>query len=208
MSQLALYSSGGSAPPVRTLVDVLAATTRDHPDAPALDDGRTRLTYRALRAEVQAMVAALGAAGIGRGDRVGVRVPSGTVDLYIAILGVLEAGAAYVPVDADDPEERARLVFGEAGVRAVIGAGRVIEPYLGDPVEAETGAESDPQDQAKAEAELEAPPEAEAGADPQDQAEAGPDPQDQAEAGPDPQDQAEAGPDPQRSEERRVGKEC
>ncbi|MFM9746130.1 hypothetical protein ACKI2C_52115, partial [Streptomyces brasiliscabiei] len=33
-------------------------------------------------------------------------------------------GAAYVPVDADDPDERARLVFGEARVRGVItGAG-------------------------------------------------------------------------------------
>ncbi|MBS2554587.1 amino acid adenylation domain-containing protein, partial [Catenulispora sp. NL8] len=57
-----------------------------------------------------------------------VRVPSGTVDLYIAILGVLTAGAAYVPVDADDPDERARLVFGEAAVRAVIGESlRIVE---------------------------------------------------------------------------------
>ena len=54
--------------------------------------------------------------GVGRGDRVGVRIPSGTTDLYVAILGILLAGAAYVPVDADDPDERARLVFGEADV--------------------------------------------------------------------------------------------
>ena len=51
-----------------------------------------------------------------RGDRVGVRMPSGSCELYVAILAVLAAGAAYVPVDADDPEERARLVFGEAAV--------------------------------------------------------------------------------------------
>src|SRR6185503_358554 len=41
--------------------------------------------------------------------------------LYVAILGTLAAGAAYVPVDADDPDDRARLVFGEAGTAAVIG---------------------------------------------------------------------------------------
>ena len=45
--------------------------------------------------------------GVGVGDRVGIRIASGTADLYIAILGVLAAGAAYVPVDADDPDERA-----------------------------------------------------------------------------------------------------
>src|SRR4029453_10451113 len=58
---------------------------------------------------------------------IGVRIPSGTSDLYVAILGILMAGAAYVPVDADDPEERARVVFGEAKVAAVIGAGLAVE---------------------------------------------------------------------------------
>jgi non-ribosomal peptide synthetase-like protein len=47
-------------------------------------------------------------------------MPSGAVDLYVAILGVLAAGAAYVPVDNDDPPERARLVLDTAGVRAVL----------------------------------------------------------------------------------------
>lgn len=45
---------------------------------------------------------------------------SGSYALYVAILSVLAAGAAYVPVDADDPDERAQLVFGEAGVVGVI----------------------------------------------------------------------------------------
>lgn len=48
-------------------------------------------------------------------------MPSGTVDLYVAILGVLLVGAAYVPVDADDPDERARLVMDESGAVAVVG---------------------------------------------------------------------------------------
>ena len=64
----------------------------------------------------------LRAAGVGRGSRVGIRMPSGHRDLYIGILATLYAGAAYVPVDADDPEERAELVFGEAGVDAILDA--------------------------------------------------------------------------------------
>lgn len=115
--------SGGPAASPRTLVDVFEASVRSHPDEPALDDGTTCLTYRALAVEVARLRRGLAAAGVGLGDRVGVRVPSGTNDLYVAILAVLAAGAAYVPVDAEDPDERAELVFGEADVRAVVGAG-------------------------------------------------------------------------------------
>ena len=43
-------------------------------------------------------------------------MPSGSYALYVAILATLASGAAYVPVDADDPDERAALVFGEADV--------------------------------------------------------------------------------------------
>ena len=116
----ALFDASSAASPPRTLIDVLDATAQQSPHAAALDDGRRRLDYATLRTEVSAMAERLGAAGIGAEDRVGVRIPSGTVDLYIAILGTLAAGAAYVPVDADDPEERAALVFGEAEVKAVV----------------------------------------------------------------------------------------
>ncbi|MEU3507432.1 Pls/PosA family non-ribosomal peptide synthetase [Streptomyces longwoodensis] len=121
----ARYTGGPAASP-RTLVDVFDATVRAHPDEPALDDGAARLTYRALAAEVERLRRRLAAAGVGRGDRVGVRVPSGTNALYVTILAVLAVGAAYVPVDAEDPDERAELVFGEAGVRAVVTGGATV----------------------------------------------------------------------------------
>jgi non-ribosomal peptide synthetase-like protein len=116
--------SAGPAPSERTLLDILEATAHRHPTALALDDGSVALTYRALLGEVNELRERLGMVGIGVGDRVAVRVPSGTVDLYVSILGVLAAGAAYVPVDFEDPDERAELVFAEAGVCAVLGARR------------------------------------------------------------------------------------
>jgi non-ribosomal peptide synthetase-like protein len=117
---------GDPAPPARTLLDILDETVRSRPGAAALDDGRTRLDYAGLRAEADRLAGELRQAGVGRGDRVGVRVPSGTTGLYVAILAVLAAGAAYVPVDADDPDERAELVFSEAGVCAVVTEGEKI----------------------------------------------------------------------------------
>ncbi|PRC51630.1 hypothetical protein C6A85_63080, partial [Mycobacterium sp. ITM-2017-0098] len=77
-------------------------------------------TYAELLSDVEDSVAWLGARGIGRGDRIGIRMPSGSYALYVAILATLATGAAYVPVDADDPQERADLVFTEAAVVAVI----------------------------------------------------------------------------------------
>jgi non-ribosomal peptide synthetase-like protein len=110
----------------RTLVDVLRATASASPDAPAVDNGRSAMTYEEFLEAAEGVAAALADHGVGRGDRVGVRIPSGTTDLYVAIAGVLLSGAAYVPVDHDDPEERASLVFGEAGAVAVVGSDLVV----------------------------------------------------------------------------------
>ncbi len=108
------------APEPRTLIDVLHETAGRHPDSPALDDGEVQLTYAELIADIEESVRWLAARGIGRGDRIGIRMPSGSYALYVAILATLATGAAYVPVDADDPEDRAELVFTEANVVAVI----------------------------------------------------------------------------------------
>ncbi|QBR73524.1 Pls/PosA family non-ribosomal peptide synthetase [Microbacterium sediminis] len=116
------FDRSREAPDPRTLIDVLAATTARHPDASAIEDEAGALSYRELLALVWRTAARLHEQGVRRGDRVGVRMPSGGRELYVAILGIMAAGAAYVPVDADDPQERADLVFGEAGVRGVIGA--------------------------------------------------------------------------------------
>ncbi|MEU9450699.1 Pls/PosA family non-ribosomal peptide synthetase [Streptomyces sp. NPDC048277] len=116
----ALFRSAPAASP-RTLVDILEATAALNPDAPALDTGAEVRSYRDLCAETRRRSRRLTEQGIGPGDRVGVRVPSGTAELYLSILAVLHCGAAYVPVDADDPEERAATVFREAGVCHVMG---------------------------------------------------------------------------------------
>lgn len=114
------YLRSGYAPAPRTLIDILYDTAARFPDATGIDDGSVQLTYAEIIDDIEAGVAWLADRGIGRGDRVGIRMPSGSYSLYMAILSTLAAGAAYVPVDADDPDERAELVFGEAGVAGVI----------------------------------------------------------------------------------------
>jgi non-ribosomal peptide synthetase-like protein len=111
--------------PERTLLDVFRATVTGFPDALALEDPLGGISYRRLERLVDERAADLARSGVRRGDAVGIRIQSGSRELYVSILAVLAAGAAYVPVDADDPEERARLVFGEARVVGVIGDGGV-----------------------------------------------------------------------------------
>jgi non-ribosomal peptide synthetase-like protein len=120
------YTTTGPAPappPARTLLDVFGATVLEHPRRPALETSDESLTYEELAARATEIAHRLARLGIGPGDKVGIRILSGTAELYIAILGVLHAGAAYVPVDADDPEARTEQVWEESAAVAVLGTG-------------------------------------------------------------------------------------
>lgn len=79
---MSLLRSDLAASP-RTLVDILLATVEATPDAPALDNGADALTYTEFLDACEAVAVELADIGVGRGDRVGVRVSSGTLDLYV-----------------------------------------------------------------------------------------------------------------------------
>ncbi|MFT3876334.1 MAG: amino acid adenylation domain-containing protein [Propioniciclava sp.] len=134
---IAVVDRRDEAAPERTLLDILDATIAAHPESAALEDSSGTISYRELGRAVAEIAADLAAAGVRRGDRVGIRRSSGSRELYLGILGIIAAGAAYVPVDADDPVERADLVFGEAAVVGVLTdagyAPRAHASNLGDP---------------------------------------------------------------------------
>lgn len=97
---------------------------RRHADGPegdttAMVHGTRQVTYRELDAMTLRMADALGRAGVGRGDFVGIRLAR-SPQAVAAMLGVLRAGAAYVPIDLADPVERVRHVTGTAGVSLVV----------------------------------------------------------------------------------------
>jgi non-ribosomal peptide synthetase-like protein len=106
-----------------TLLDLFDITLLTWGERTAVDAPDGVLDYRGLAAAADSLAQRLRSGGVGPGDRVGVRVPSGSAQLYVAVLGVLSSGAAYVPVDADDPAARAEQVMGEAKVCAVVGEG-------------------------------------------------------------------------------------
>ena len=60
-----------------------------HPDAPAVDSGQEMLTYSELAEAASGVAEQLAELGIGPGDKVGVRIRSGSTDLYVAIIGIM-----------------------------------------------------------------------------------------------------------------------
>ncbi|MCA2211708.1 non-ribosomal peptide synthetase [Jidongwangia harbinensis] len=91
------------------------------PDATAVVCGPDHLTYRELGERSDRVAGHLRAHGIGPGDLVGVCV-SRSLALVVHLLGVLKAGAAYLPLDVDYPAERLAFMLSDAGVSTVIGA--------------------------------------------------------------------------------------
>ncbi len=105
-----------------TLTALLETSMRRTPDASAVVfDGET-LSYGELDARTAALAQALIERGIGRDDVVAVVLPR-SVELIVALVAVLRAGAAYLPLDPDHPPQRLRRLIENAGARCVLAAG-------------------------------------------------------------------------------------
>ncbi|MEW1653842.1 amino acid adenylation domain-containing protein [Streptomyces sp. NPDC093707] len=89
------------------------------PDAIALSCGRGQLTYRELNARADRLAAVLRARGCGPDDLVGLCAEP-SIDLVVGMLGILKAGAAYVPMDPADPPRRRAELARAAGVRLLL----------------------------------------------------------------------------------------
>lgn len=85
----------------------------------ALECGHQALTYLQLDRASDRVAAHLAGRGIGRGRRVGVYT-SRSLDMVVATVGIVKAGAAYVPLDEDVPHDRLEHLLRDARVSAVI----------------------------------------------------------------------------------------
>ncbi|TMO68847.1 AMP-binding protein, partial [Pseudoalteromonas aurantia] len=81
----------------------------------------TTYSYTELQSQAQALAGALVAQGVQPNERVGVLFER-SMDAVLAILAVVQAGACYVPVDAQYPQERIRFMMEDAQVSRVISA--------------------------------------------------------------------------------------
>lgn len=92
---------------------------QSQPDAVALIHGERRLSYAELAHQARCCAGALAAQGVQPGDRVAISMSKG-IGQIVAVLGILYAGAVYVPVSPDQPLERRRTIYQGAGSRLVL----------------------------------------------------------------------------------------
>ncbi|MCC6140583.1 MAG: amino acid adenylation domain-containing protein [Nitrospira sp.] len=134
-----------------SILPMIEARLAQAPERAAVVCGEDRLSYRELAVRVDRLARAVHGATGGRNVRVGLCVDRSTSSL-IGILGILKAGAAYVPLDARAPEQRQRVILEDAGVALLVTQRhlRAALPYSGGPViELESFAGAEPPDNAQ-----------------------------------------------------------
>ncbi|ELP62018.1 non-ribosomal peptide synthetase [Streptomyces turgidiscabies] len=95
------------------------ARATETPDAVAVTDALTSLTYHQLDVRADRLARALTSAGAGPGRVVAFSLPR-SVDLAVAVLAVLKAGAAYLPLDPEHPADRTAYLLSDSGPVCVI----------------------------------------------------------------------------------------
>ncbi|MEV9064327.1 enterobactin non-ribosomal peptide synthetase EntF [Klebsiella quasipneumoniae] len=99
--------------PATTLSALVADQARKTPDAPALADANWQFSYREMRQQVVALAQLLRQRGVKPGDSVAVALPR-SVFLTLALHGIVEAGAAWLPLDTGYPDDRLRMMLEDA----------------------------------------------------------------------------------------------
>lgn len=111
--QLEHINDTGVALPLTTLSALVAEQAQKTPDAPALADAHIELNYRQMREQVVALATTLRERGVKPGDSVAVALPR-SVFLTLALHGIVEAGAAWLPLDTGYPDDRLRMMLEDA----------------------------------------------------------------------------------------------
>ena len=125
-----LYTYNDSAhdfPRTQCIHELIAAQARAHPEAVAVECGAEQVSYGALEQRCTQLAALLR-------ERLGTRAASGcrvavaverSIELPVALIAVLKAGCAYVPLDPGHPPARLRYILEDAGVAALITDGSI-----------------------------------------------------------------------------------
>jgi amino acid adenylation domain-containing protein len=113
------WNSARPAAPEETIVKVLEAQAEGRPQDPAAIFGETQLSYGELNSRASQLGHYLVSVGVGPESLVGIFMPP-SKEMVVAILGVLKAGGAWLPLDAQNPKDRLRSMIDSSQVAALL----------------------------------------------------------------------------------------
>ncbi len=102
--------------------ELFAAQVQRTPDAIALAGPEAQLSYAQLAEQASRVAATLWGLGVSTGDCVGLLAPA-SAELFIGLLGIVMAGAVYVPLDVEAPPARTQFVLADSAARVVLTGG-------------------------------------------------------------------------------------
>lgn len=106
-------------PKLSSVAQVFEDQVRRTPDNEAVVFENSSVTYQQLDDRANEVALLLKRLGVGRGANVGIYLEH-SIEIVVALLGVLKAGAAYVPLDPDHPKQRLGFVIADAEISVIL----------------------------------------------------------------------------------------
>ncbi len=108
------------------LHQIFEDTAKKYPQRIAVQYNEERITYAELNKSADNLALYLISLGVGTNDFAGICLPR-TPDMYIAMLGILKAGAAYIPIDTKYPAERVQFILKNCKAKAIISTSAILD---------------------------------------------------------------------------------
>ncbi|WP_406289194.1 non-ribosomal peptide synthase/polyketide synthase [Embleya sp. NBC_00896] len=120
------WNDTGAEVPASTVAGLFAEQVDRTPDAVALVAAGAQVSYADLAARADRLAGYLSGLGVGPGSVVAVVMERG-VDLVVTLLAVLKAGAAYLPIDPQQPVDRIAFMLSDSRAVALVGTEDVLD---------------------------------------------------------------------------------
>ena len=119
----------------QTWLDLFAASVERTPEKTAVSDSKGSYTYDELNRASDRIAAYLHANGVEENSFAAVRMDR-VKEFAAAVIGIQKAGAAYLPIDLDYPEERVNYILSDSGVKLLLTEDLVADILSGEPDQA------------------------------------------------------------------------
>ena len=103
----------------QTITEIFEEQVRRTPNVVAVVYGGSQLTYQELNRRSNQLGHYLAVLGVRPGDRVGICIER-SLEMVVGLLGILKAGAAYVPLDRNYPQERLQVMANDTEIKALL----------------------------------------------------------------------------------------